>query len=323
MTGMAEIHGTEVQQLGRLEPVDPRSIWSHEALNFTPWLAQNADRLAEALGIELEVEATEYAVGGYSLDIFGKDQTNDVVLIVENQLGESDHSHLGQLLTYAAGTTASTIVWITTRFRDEHRQALTWLNEHSDQDTHFFGVELEVVRIGDSAPAPLFKVVALPNDWQKSVRAATAGTAGSKNESYRQFWTKLLDRIKSEHPTWTRAAGGAQNWLWLTAPIRGCGLNPVFGFKGKIRQELYIDRATAEQCRAVFDALHARRQEFEAAYGRQVEWDPLEGRKACRISESSEGDVQNETEHEKYIEFFIDAGERFRRAISAVDGASL
>jgi hypothetical protein len=323
MTGMEEIHGTEIQQLGRLELIDPRSIWSHEALNFTPWLAQNADRLAEALGIELEVEATEYAVGGYSLDIFGKDQTNDVVLIVENQLGESDHSHLGQLLTYAAGTTASTIVWITTRFRDEHRQALTWLNEHSDPDTHFFGVELEVVRIGDSTPAPLFKVVALPNDWQKSVRAATASPAGSKNELYRQFWTKLLVRIKSEHSTWTRSMGGPQNWLWLTAPIRGCGLNPVFGFKGKIRQELYIDRATAEQCREVFNALYARRLEFEAAYGRQVEWDPMEGRKACRISESSEGDVQNETEHEKYIEFFIDAGERFRRAISAVGGASL
>jgi hypothetical protein len=323
MAGMAEILGAVVQQLGRLEPVDPRSIWSHEALNFTPWLAQNADRLADALGIELEVEATEYAVGGYSLDIFGKDQTNDVVLIVENQLGDSDHSHLGQLLTYAAGTGASTIVWITTRFRDEHRQALTWLNEHSDQDTHFFGVELEVVKIGDSAPAPLFKVVALPNDWQKSVRAATAGPVGSKNELYLQFWTKLLDRIKSEHPAWTRAVGGRQNWLWLTAPIRGCGLNPVFGVKGKIRQELYIDRPTSEQCRAVFDALYARRDEFEAAYGRPLEWDPLEGRKACRISESSEGDVQNEGEHEKYIEFFIDAGERFRKAISAVDGASL
>ena len=320
---MVEIVGADVQKLGRLEPVDPRSIWSHEALHFTPWLAQNADRLAEALGIELEFEATEHPVGGYSLDIIGKDQTNGVVLIVENQLGDSDHGHLGQLLTYAAGTAASTIIWITTRFRDEHRQALTWLNEHSDQDTHFFGVELEVVRIGDSAPAPLFNVVALPNDWQKSVRAATASPVGSKNELYRQFWTKLLDRIKSEHPTWTRAVGGSQNWLWLTAPIRGCGLNPVFGLKGKIRQELYIDRPTPEQCRAVFDALYVRRDEFEAAYGRQLEWDPIEGRKACRISESSEGDVQNEVEQEKYIGFFIDAGERFRKAISAVGGASL
>ncbi len=321
---MVDPRGMAEQPLGRLEPVDPRSIWAHEALNFTPWLAENADRLAEALGSELEFEATEHAVGGYSLDIIGKDQSNGVVLIVENQLGESNHGHLGQLLTYAAGTGASTIVWITTRFRDEHRQALTWLNEHSDQDTHFFGVELEVVRIGESAPAPLFKVVALPNDWQKSMRASTASSvAGSKNELYRQFWTKLLERIKSEHPSWTRAAGGPQNWLWITAPIRGCGLNPVFGVKGKIRQELYIDRSTPEGCRAVFDALQARRGEFEAAYGRKLEWDPLEGRKACRIFEASAGDVQDETEHEKYIEFFVDAGERFRGAISAVDGGSL
>jgi hypothetical protein len=117
-------------------------------------------------------------VGGYSLDIIGKDQTNGVVLIEEN-LGDSDHGDLGQLLTYAAGTAASTIVWITPHFRDAHRQALTWLNEHTDQDTHFFGVELEVVKIGESAPAPVFKVVALPNDWQKSVRASTGPAAGT------------------------------------------------------------------------------------------------------------------------------------------------
>jgi Domain of unknown function (DUF4268) len=311
-------------ELGRLEPVDPRSIWPHEALNFTPWLAQNADRLAEALGIELEFEGTERAVGGYSLDIIGRDQSNGVVLIVENQLGDSDHGHLGQLLTYAAGTAASTIVWITTRFRDEHRQALTWLNEHTDQDTHFFGVELEVVKIGGSVPAPLFKVVALPNDWQKAVRSSAVATAGGlRNELYRQFWTKLLERIRSEHPSWTRATASAQNWLWLTAPIRGCGLNPVCGGKGKIRQELYIDRVTPEQCRVVFDALQARQEEFEAAYGRRLEWDQLDGRKACRISEPAEGDIRNDAEHEKYIEFFIDAGERFRKAISAVNGTSL
>lgn len=322
---MMQIPGIAGQQrLGRLEPVDPRSIWPHEALNFTPWLAQNADRLADALGIEMEFEGTEHSVGGYSLDIIGRDQTNGVVLIVENQLGDSDHGHLGQLLTYAAGTAASTIVWITTRFRDEHRQALTWLNEHTDQDTHFFGVELEVVRIGTSDPAPMFKVVALPNDWQKSVRALAAGAVtGTRGELYRQFWTKFLDRVKAQHPSWTRASAPAQNWLWLAAPVKGCGINPVFGGQGKIRQELYIDRATPDQCRAVFDALHARREEFEAAYGRQLDWDPLEARKACRIFESAVGAVEIEAEHETYIEFFIDAGQRFRTAIAAVNGASL
>jgi Domain of unknown function (DUF4268) len=324
MTAMVEASSGVPAELGRLEPVDPRSIWAHEALHFTPWLAQNADRLADALGIEIELDSTEQSVGDYSLDILGRDQTNGVILIVENQLGDSDHTHLGQLLTYAAGTGASTIVWITTKFRDEHRQALTWLNEHTDPDTHFFGVELQVVKIGASTPAPLFNVVALPNDWQKLVKA-TAGSqaANPLNERYREFWAKLLERMKAEHPAWTRASPPAQNWLWTSAAIRGCGINSVFGFKGTIRQELYIDRPTLEASRAVFDALFASREEFETAYGKTLEWDPLEDRKACRIFEQSKGDVRNESAHNAYISFFLDAGQRFRKAIAAVGGPSL
>lgn len=322
---MADVHApASPVTLGRLEPVDPRAIWPHEAQNFTPWLHQNADRLAEALGIELDLEEIEHAVGGYSLDMIGRDQTNGVVLIVENQLGYSDHAHLGQLLTYASGTGASTIVWITTRFRDEHRQALTWLNEHTDSDTHFFGVELEVVRIGDSIPAPLFKPVAVPNDWQKSVRAATVGHGtGGKAELYRLFWTKLLERMKAEHPSWTRAAPPAQNWLWTSAPMRGCGITSVFASKGKIRQELYIDRSTSEECRAVFDVLYKQKAAFEAAYGRPLDWDPIEGKKACRISETTNGDVLNQQDHDRYIQFFLDGADRFREAIAAVGAASL
>lgn len=318
-----EENGTQVQRLGRLERVEPRSLWPHEATSFTPWLAQNADRLGEALGIELEFDGTEHPVGGYSLDIIGRDQSNGVVLIVENQLGDSDHGHLGQLLTYAAGTGASTIVWLTTRFRDEHRQALTWLNEHTDPETHFFGVELDVVRIGESDPAPLFKLAAAPNDWQKSIRAITSTqSSGGKSELYRSFWGKLLERVKAEHPTWTRGTPPAQNWLWMSSPIRNCGLNPVFGYNN-LRHELYIDRSSAEECRQVFDALLSRQPEFEAAYGRSLSWDAIEGRKACRIFEARDGNVQLEDEHETYINFFVDAGERMRRAIEAVGGAQL
>src|SRR4029453_13226344 len=133
-------------ELGRLEAVDPRLIWAHEAHSFTPWLLENEDRLAEALGIDLELGAS---VGGYKLDLVGRDLTNDAVLIVENQLETTDHSHLGQVLTYAAGTAASTIVWIATAFREEHRQALDWLNENTGEQAHFFGIELQVVKIGD------------------------------------------------------------------------------------------------------------------------------------------------------------------------------
>jgi hypothetical protein len=183
--------------LGRLEQVDPRSVWRHEALNFTPWLLENADRLGEALGVELELTRAEHAVGGYSLDLIGRDLTNGTVVIVENQLADSDHSHLGQLLTYAAGTSAATIVWLTTAFRDEHRQAMTWLNEHTDEDTHFFGVELQVVRIGESVPAPLFRVVAEPNDWQKAVKRSASNSTSGRAALYVDFWARYLTRVRS------------------------------------------------------------------------------------------------------------------------------
>ena len=310
--------------LGSLEVMDPRSVWAHEARDFTPWLFANADRLAEKLGIEIELEAMEQPVGGSFLDLLGRDQSHGVVLIVENQLTESDHVHLGQLLTYAAGTGASTIVWITTRVRDEHRQALTWLNEHTDIDTAFFGIELRLVRIGDSLPAPDFDVVVMPNDWLTSVRRMTGAGAdgGAKGERYREFWAKLLDRVQREHPDWTRASPPAQNWLWMPSPIRGCGANAVFGHHD-IRVELYIDRPSVADCEAVFDALYEQRAAFEATYGRSLEWNRMANRKACKVAESAVGDVVEIDEHDRYVAWFVDGLERMRRAVLAVGGQSL
>ena len=88
-------------ELGRLEPVDVRTVWEKEDRDFTPWLLDHDDRLAEALGIDLEIQQSEHPVGNFSLDLIGHDLTNDAVLIVENQLSGTDHNHLGQILTYA------------------------------------------------------------------------------------------------------------------------------------------------------------------------------------------------------------------------------
>jgi hypothetical protein len=145
--------------LGSLEYLNPRAMWKHEALNFTPWLLDNAEVLAEALGIDVELTAAEHPVGGFNLDLVGRDLTNDCVLIVENQLAATDHGHLGQLLTYAAGTDARTVVWLAPTFRKEHRQALDYLNDLGGEETRFFGVEISVVRIGASQPAPSFGCV--------------------------------------------------------------------------------------------------------------------------------------------------------------------
>jgi hypothetical protein len=308
-------------ELGKLETLDPRLVWKNEAHDFTPWLLANADRLSGALGIDLEFEAAEHPVGGFSLDLVGRDITNDAVLIVENQLEGTDHSHLGQVLTYAAGTEASTIVWIATGFRDEHRQALDWLNEQTGEDTHFFGIELQVVKIGDSAPAPLFNVVVQPNDWQKQVRAATQpGALSAKGAAYVDFWRRFLDRVHIEHPDWTSGrAVGPDNWYEMKGPISGCRYSYSFAGQNRLRHELYIDTGDGERNLEILAYLRDQRTQLEGEYGRPLSWEELEGKRACRVADYLEGcTVLDQERHEEYVEWFLDAGVRLRRALQNV-----
>jgi hypothetical protein len=309
-----------VVELGVLRRLDPRVAWADEARHFTPWLRENPALLAEALGIDVELRETEHPVGGFSCDLVGRDLTNDAMLIVENQLEQTDHSHLGQLLTYAAGTDAATIVWIARGFRDEHRQAIDWLNERTAENTHFFGLEIELVQIeGQERAAPLFKVVAEPNDWQKQVRAATSTGTSGKSVLYADFWAKFLEAVRAKHPDWTRARKPtAANWFEMPSPVRGATISAAFAMSHRMKSELYIDTGDGDQNLGVFNALLAQREALESAYGRTLEFEELPGRRACRIAEYADGDVSETEQHQQYIGWMIDAGERLRRALGAV-----
>ena len=162
------------KQLGRLERVELRDIWVSEASEFTPWLArpENIAELGMALNIDLELEAQEKAVGPFRADILCKDIGTDRWVLIENQLERTDHIHLGQLLTYASGLEAVTIIWIAARFTEEHRATLDWLNKITDESFRFFGLEVELWRIGNSPAAPKFNIVSKPNDWSQSVAHA-------------------------------------------------------------------------------------------------------------------------------------------------------
>ena len=151
---------SEISKLGRLERIDLREIWRTEAYDFTPWLAQseNIEILGDALGLDLEVEAQERNVGPFRADILCKDLDDNSWVLIENQLERTDHNHLGQLLTYGAGLNTVTIIWIAEKFTDEHRAALDWLNDITDDSFNFFGLEVELWRIGESAPAPKFNI---------------------------------------------------------------------------------------------------------------------------------------------------------------------
>ncbi len=306
--------------LGALERLSPRKVWPREDTDFTPWLAAHPEALASALGIDLEITEMEHLVGPFRVDLLGRDLTFDKILIVENQLEDSDHGHLGQLMTYAAGTDAATIVWITTSLREEHRQALEWLNQQTGVDTHFFGVEIEVVHIGDSLPAPLLNVVVAPNDWQKAARNAATAAGSSKSVMYANFWDQFLNRIRTERPQWTRATRvPSANWFAMAVGVpTGCSINAVFGQGGRLRTELYIDRATVEETSALYERLLAQKTAFETAYGRTLSWEPLENRRASRIADHRDGMIEITEEYSDYFEWLVETGDRMRRALAAI-----
>jgi hypothetical protein len=323
MTALSEPPESDAARaaLGRLTFHEPREIWAHEEREFTPWLRENADVLAEALGIDLELTASEHPVGDFSLDLVGRDLSNDAVLIVENQLGGTDHDHLGKLLTYTAGTGAQTIVWVATVFREEHRQALDWLNENTSEDVRFFAIAIQVVRIGNSDPAPLLKLVAQPNDWQKQVRAATRpARLEGKGALYVEFWGKYLEAVRLKHPEWTRAGQpGPWNWISMPSGISGTYIAASFAWGHRLRHEIYLDAGTAEQTSDLYSVFLSQRDVMEQAYGKELEFEELPGKRASRIAEYAEGDVAETERHEEFVEWFIDAGEKLRLALSQLN----
>ena len=303
--------------LGRLSSVPPREVWKHEALSFTPWLRDNVDVLNEVLGMDLELDAAEHPVGSFSLDLIGRDAATGTTVIVENQLEQSDHSHLGQLITYAAGTEPTTILWIATDFRPEHRAALDWLNERTDEETRFFGVVIRVVQIGDSDYAPAFDLVAQPNDWEKRVKRETR-PASARESVYREFWEAVLERIRQSHPHWTNARTTGGNWCGTSSGVPKVLISMIW-FGSRLTLQLYFESPDPETNRERFNALRNRADEFEAAFGAQLEWDPMEGRKAARIIASSDfNDIQDRDAWPAMTDWLIDAQGRLRRAIEAV-----
>ena len=206
--------------LGRLQKVELRTVWSKEDIDFTPWLAEpeNLVLLGEDIGFQLELASKEAPVGPFRADILCKDVEGDHWVLVENQLERTDHMHLGQLLTYAAGLNAVSVVWVAQRFTDEHRAALDWLNEITDERFNFFGLEIDLWRIAGSPVAPKFNVISKPNDW---VRAVTAGASRAEPKALtaakllqRRFWTGFREYV-------LETAG----WVSTTRPRPGSGFS--------------------------------------------------------------------------------------------------
>ena len=287
--------------LAKIERVpDLRATWPNEAQHFTPWLADNLSELGEALGMDLELQQREASVGGYSLDILATDRNQNRPVIIENQLEVTNHTHLGQLLTYAAGFDAGVIVWLTKEFRDEHRQTLDWLNQRTGADTQFFGVVVELWRIGDSLPAVHFNVVATPNEWRKETATRVRGNepiVSARSERYRNFFQPLIDTLREKHKFTNVYKAQPQNWYSFSA---GYGQRITYGanFTGQkqARVEVYIDDGDGGSNVRLLESLEVHRFEIESALGETLDWQRLENRRACRIALDRPGSIEDDAD---------------------------
>ena len=276
--------------LGKIQKVELREGWPNEASDLTPWLAEHPELLSETLGIgDLEVKETEKSVGNYRADLVleGVDGT----VVVENQLDQTNHDHLGKLLTYGAGEKARTVVWIARRFRDEHRAALDWLNDISEE-TDFFGLELELWRIDDSRPAARLNVISKPNDWSReAARTRRADERSPTKEMQLRYWTAFRDVLLSTEGPARPQKAHPDNYLIMT--IGRSGFHLAGGTNSRdswIRAELYLNhgelkkRAPYSDANAYFHALEQAREAIERELKFSLEWEGLSTKGSCRVA---------------------------------------
>lgn len=314
---------TAIIPLGVFERVPLRDAWPTEDGNFTPWLAEpkTIALLGDSLNIELEVEAVEHWVGAFRADILARaiDEADHRV-IIENQFGQTNHQHLGQILTYLAGIEgAKTVVWIAETIQADHRAAIDWLNTNTTEEFSFFAIEIELWRIGNSPPAPRFNIVASPNDWTRSTRTATRqvgeGELAERHRIRLAYWASFAEYLK-EHGSSFRIRGPNKSSAFSVGIGRpGFVVAATITFeKERVGVELYIINDVGK---AAFHALYAQREAVEKELGEAPDWQELPGKKATRIVSYKYGvDPSDKAQYEELHAWMLTKMDRFRQVFS-------
>ena len=304
-------------KLERLIKVPLREFWDKEDRDFTPWLAdeENISLLGETIGVELEVEAQERNVGPFRADILCKDTVTDKWVLIENQLERTDHSHLGQLLTYAAGLDAVTVVWVAERFTDEHRAALDWLNEITDEEFSFFGLEIELWRIGDSPMAPKFNMISHPNDWTKTIDQIVHRELTSAQQLYFDYWTALQEHLEERNGVINPVASSRDSWVSFGVGRSGFWLSASASVRDKwISVSLTL---AGRDGKPHFYLLEGDKVDIEEDIGAKLEWDEKQGRKQNYISLSLEDiDLEDRQDWNRQHQWLCEQLETFHKVFS-------
>ncbi len=292
--------------LNRLEEIkDLRAVWPHEALDFTPWLSQdeNISILADAIGLDITVDETESSVGDFNVDIFASETGTDRKIIIENQLEDTNHDHLGKLITYASGKSADVIVWVVKHAREEHKAAIEWLNNHTDEKIGFFLCEIKLYRIGNSDPAVKFEVIEKPNDWTKEIKKNE-----SANETQQQrydYWVAFQNYAFQNAPfakNFNRRKPSTKHWMNFSVGSSACHIAVS---QIRKRNELYVELYISED-KDLFHALFNNKNAIESDAGLTFDWRERPEHKASLIGIKKTVPLENKSEWNAQFDWIID-----------------
>ncbi|MEA1994023.1 MAG: DUF4268 domain-containing protein [Euryarchaeota archaeon] len=247
------------------------------------------------------------------MDILAEEENTGKKIVIENQLEATDHSHLGKIITYASGYDAEIIIWIVKKARDEHRQAIDWLNDRTDEDTNFFIVKIEVWQIGDSPYAPKFQIVSEPNDWAKAVKNYTKGTELTKTKMKQlDFWNNFKEYTQEKSTTLRLRKTHPRHWYTISIGSSDARISlTVNTQKNLLECTLYIPHS-----KELFDGLKGQKEDIEKELGEELEWMELPDKKACRIKISRDGYIDETDEWKEYFEWLKTEAEKFQRVFS-------
>lgn len=285
--------------IGKLKEVDIRELWKHEQYDFSEWLSkkENIENLNEILGLTLVDISKETYVGSYRCDLFAKDETTGIKVIIENQLEVSNHDHLGKIITYASGLDAKVVVWIVKEAREEHRSAIEWLNNNTNNNANFFLIEIHAYKIGDSDPAPMFQVVEQPNDFIKNNKSTNRDESMNKSQAQRvEFWNQFNNVIIERGKPFNIRKATTDHWYNVAIGTSEAHIDITLVNKDSlIGVELYIP-----DNKKLFDKLFEKKEDIESNLGFKLDWRRLDKSKASRIVYCIKG--LNFDDHSNYNE---------------------
>lgn len=292
--------------LGRLEEIkDLRTVWAHEALDFTPWLAEedNIAILGDAIGLDIAVEEKESNVGDFNVDIYATEAGTGKKIIIENQLEDTNHDHLGKLITYASGKSAEFIIWVVKNARAEHRSAIEWLNNHTDDEISFFLCEIKLFKIGNSDIAVKFEVVEKPNNWVKAIKKEVSNSPAKKCRY--DYWVAFNEYVFNNSnfsKNFSKRKATNDHWMNLSIGSSDCSIsiNQVKK-RSEIEVEIYI-----YENKDLFLNLFSNKESIENNLGFKLDWRELPERKASRIIISKHVDFGDKNHWNEQFEWIMD-----------------